>query len=175
MAEENKIEVFPEKRIIIRYSGLFDFDGLYKLIRNWFDEKRYEVQEKRYKDKPWSPMGSELEIDLEADIKETEYIRKYLIMKIQIFEKHEKEVIENTKKKKMTEARIQFFLEGKVVLDYTGSFKSKSSKLFQKFLHKYILKNEIGLKYVNPFYYEIFELGEKIKEFLGMETKEGGY
>lgn len=175
MAKENEIQVFPEKKIIIRYSGLFDFDGLYKLIRGWFDKKRYELQEKRYKDKPWSPMGSELEIDIEADIKETEYIRKYLIMKIQVFEKHEKEVIINGKKKKMTDARVQFFLEGKVVLDYTDRFESKSSKWFQKFLHKHILKNEIELKYVDPFYYEIYSLGEEIKKFLGMETKEGGY
>ncbi len=35
----------------IKYKGPYDFDGLYKLVHKWIKERRYHLEEKRYKDK----------------------------------------------------------------------------------------------------------------------------
>src|SRR3989344_8500881 len=106
----------------IRYRGLFDFEGLFRLMRGWFEAREYEFFEKRYKHKS-KPEGAELEINFEAYRDINEYARNYIRLYFHLWEAEEVEVVKDGKKKKMWNARMYVEFPGFVELDYEDQWE----------------------------------------------------
>ena len=51
----------PTKRAILRYSGIFDFDGLYAAVIDWAKNYNFMWHEVDYKHKVPNPLGAEQE------------------------------------------------------------------------------------------------------------------
>ncbi|MCF7866869.1 hypothetical protein K9M18_05545, partial [Candidatus Woesearchaeota archaeon] len=65
----------PDHEVEIRYKGVYDFDGLYKLMRGWLDERRYDFMETLYKDKVAGTLGNKVEIKMTPEMKIDEFVK----------------------------------------------------------------------------------------------------
>ena len=158
-------------QIEVRHKGLYDLDSMYKGIRAWLDERRYDYNEKRYKDKI-ADYGNEVEHEMEAELKVTDFVK----FDIEIVTKFYgvKEFESEFKGKKRMVNKGQFFIQikGKVTFDYKGNFKSD---YFLNLLVRRLLKNYYDVKYVDRLYYDLYNLQTLIKEQSYMETATNAY
>lgn len=159
-------------KIMIRYKGLFDFDGLYNLMVRWLKEHGYWFHEKSYKHKVPTPYGAEQEIDWSAEKKVTEYYRFFITVSIHIWDMTEVEVEKAGEKKKLTNARIEMVMRCAVEVDYDKKFaKSRFWRFISDWYHKYVLRREIEDKWLDTVYHRMYNLQNVAKEFLDMEAK----
>ncbi len=169
-----KFKITPVPRIV-KFKGLFDFNKLYNFVQKWMRDRQYEFHEKKYKQKPLIYFP-EHEITWWAEKKLTAYIMYRIDVYIHLYEAERKEVEVEGKKKEMMEARMIIEINGTVVTDFSGEFeRSGFSKKIEQFLNRRILHQEILLKYLDPFDYELYALENDIKKVLGMEVSETAY
>lgn len=169
MSEKRKVR----EPTIIRYVGVFDWKGLYRMMMQHFTKKGWTFQEKRYKDKQWSYAGQELEIEWDADKKITEYIKDWVHLHIYCTEfgpakgPHGEELFKG---------RLKITITGEFEMDYANDFnKSTFWKKVMPLMNRHILRRELDFKHDARLYYEIFAFHQKIKKFLKMYADYNAY
>ncbi|HHE36366.1 MAG TPA: hypothetical protein ENL16_00955 [Candidatus Woesearchaeota archaeon] len=156
----------------IRYSGFFDWGGLYRLVWDWLQKRQFRVHEKRYKDKPDTPLGSEIEVDVTGEREVTEYYKYKVAVSYHLWESKEVPVIIKGKQGRRMRGRIHISIEGEVITDWQGRFKKNGLyKAMGEFLDKVILKYDRNIKYIDPLDKDLHRLEAEIKKFLKMETQ----
>lgn len=187
----NKIEIFiyivskrtymadivtgPRPIPILRFMGIFDYDGLYDLIYSWFKDNQYNVQEKKHEFKP-TKAGKDIKIIWEGDRKVTGYVKYLIMIELEVYDFKPVEVIENDVKKKKCKGRVEIRITAQAELDYENKWETSEFNLkLRSFMHKYLLKYYIAFKVWDPFYYKIFGLLTNIKQFLNMDTAYSAY
>lgn len=171
-------EGFPVNRkdLIIRYTGLMDYDGLYLLIVEWFKARGYWFEEGSYKHKVPSALGAEQEIDFTGTKRVTNYLVQNISLNIHIWDMTEVDVERNGIKKKLTNGRIQINMRGDIALDFEGQFKKSSFwEGVRDFLYRYLLLPEITGYYGDQLYYRLTKLQGSIKKYLDMQAKANEY
>ncbi|MFA5142194.1 MAG: hypothetical protein WC471_04460 [Candidatus Woesearchaeota archaeon] len=163
---------------IIRYTGVFDFDKLYKSITKWYKAHGYDMQEKKYVHK-----GKELEFEWFGDKKITEYYKYEIEVALFIWEFGETEVVKDGQTIKMNKGRIQMVIKGAYVLDYAKSWGSTPAPVksisdipnkkfvhyMQDLYHKYIINKDIIFKVYSPLYKLVYGFYDDVRETIGME------
>jgi hypothetical protein len=152
---------------IIHYKGVFDLQGLYRMMRKWFSDKEFDFYETLHKAK-----APELELLWKGERKVSGYIKHFVKLEFHFWGLHDIEVVIDGEKKKMNEARFTIKFEGEVETDYEGSWEEERSKLRKKLKHFYtnfVIKKELMLNHYDFLAEEIRELQNKTKAFLGME------
>jgi len=168
-----KFAVGPTRSI--KYRGLFDFAGMYRFIQKWMKKRHYEFHETKYKQKPLVYFP-EHEIKFWGEKKLTDYMMYRIDIFIHLYEAEKKEVEVDGKKKEMMDTRMIIEIDGDVITDYSEEFERTSfTKKIESFLNKRVLYQEILLKYLDPFDYELYDLETDIKKFLKMEVRETAY
>ncbi len=162
---------YPMYRVRVRYKGVFNLDGLYKKMVQWFKRGHYEFQERLYKDKP-----PELEIFWQARRRRTAYLMDVIDVHIHIFDMEPVEVIERGVKKKLTHARMTITLLPSCETGYADIFGHQKwgsgfHRRLMHFYNKYVIKKDIDLAYTDALYYETFRLHAFIKDYLKMEGR----
>jgi len=169
------MQKYPVPKRIVRFKGIFDYDGLYKMMQEWMKGRHYEFHEKKYKEKPYW-FAPETEVTWWAEKKLTNYIMLRIDIFIHLYDAEKIEVVKDGKKKQMMNTRMQIDIWGSVKTDYSEEFeKSSFFKRIEKFLNERILHKEILLKYLDAFDYELYDFETAIKKFLGMEARESAY
>ena len=162
--------------LIIQYKGVFDFDGLYKMMHAWIVNKRLTFHEERYKDKVSTPFGNELEIKWNAERKVTEFIKEYIKIEFHLWDFAEVEVIKEGKKVKMNKARMEIKFFAELELDYNKKF---SGSTFNQKLGKFYLEKVIywdwRIRNANALEYSVYDLHAKVKKYLNMNTDSNAY
>ncbi|MEK6874284.1 MAG: hypothetical protein AABX52_00885 [Nanoarchaeota archaeon] len=155
----------------IRFNGIVDLSGLFKIMRDWLVDHEYEFYEKTFKSKAY-PEGIKKELEWTAGKDVTDYIRYTIDIYIVAFNIMDVEVIRNGKKAKLTSCRLVIELKGKVEMDPYNRFGgSKFLQNLQDWYHRYIIKRDILFIYADGFYYHALKLHRIIKEYLEFETK----
>mgnify|MGYP006298602149 CR=1 FL=1 len=150
---------------VIRYKGVFDWPGLYRLCRLWIEENRYRYYEKRYKHK-----GDEVEVDM-IGLRKVDAMHRYNIgVHFHIWHLREIEVPKGTKTVKLNQANVQVWIVPQVDIDYTERFADSklARRIFKWWLE--IRKRDINVNYVEALSKELMELHTKIKTFLNMSS-----
>ena len=156
---------------LIRYRGIFDFDGFYKYLVNWIKKRDYDFYEKRIWDKPPYKIYS-----LEGRKKINYWIMYLILPEITLWDVKEVEIVKDGKVKKLTEARMKVLLNAGLILDYDGDFeKSPASKKMEDFLYNKVLYNEVFINHVDFLDYLIHDLMTDLKKYLEMETASNAY
>lgn len=163
----------PEKRQdwqgqqipIIRYKGVFDWAGLYRLCRLWMEENKYRYFEKRYKHK-----GDEVEVEMRGQRKIDAMHRYDIAVDFHIWYLQDIEVPKGTKTVKLNKANVQVIISGEVVVDYSERFGN--SKLHQRLFDWWlkIRDRDINVNYVEAMSKDLMELHRQIKTFLNMSS-----
>jgi len=171
-------DVVPMKIGEIRYSGVFDFDGLYKLIHGWLNDHcspNGEVIETPYKHK-MTGRGAEVELTISGERNQTEFVKYKFSVDIHIWNMTDVEVVKDGKKQKLNKGRFILSVTATCVFDWQKQFEGKPFyiRLFN-LLRNTILKTYISFMYLGDAYYEAYKLHTEIKKFLGMETAYSAY
>jgi hypothetical protein len=162
----------PAKHLIIRYKGLFDFDGLYYLMVQWLKQRRYWFHEIDYKHKVPSPAGAEQEIKWEAEKKINDYMKYKMNIFLHTWDQTEVEVVKNGEKKTLTSARIEITFDGTIEIDYEKRMsKSKFWAAIADVYYKYFLKEDIESIHYDTMYYRLQRLHSLVKNYLDMGAK----
>ncbi len=151
----------------LRYRGVFDFDGLYKLIKSWSSYKQLSFYETLYKHKP-----PEVELKWLMERKTNGYNKNSLTVGLHIWGLHRIEAVVDGKKKTMYEGRMEIQFDGWIDQDFDDSWNAGDSyfrTMVKKFYDKYVISNEQMLTDVDLIIEDLRELSNNIKEFLGME------
>ncbi len=163
--------------LMIRYKGVFDYDGMYKMMHSWLISKRFLFNETKYKDKVATPFGNEVEIKWEAEKKVTEFIKEYIVIEFHLWDFSEVEIIKDGKKIKQAKTRMEIKFFAKMELDYSQKF-AKGGNFAQK-LGKFYVENIIywdwRIKYANALEYSLYDLHTKVKKYLNMDSGSNAY
>lgn len=163
---------FPIGRL--RYNGIIDLNGLFKITRDWLVSNKWRFYEKTLKHKIY-PEGYKKEITWIAYKDPTEYVRFHTTLEFLIREINEVEVVRAGVKKKLQQCIFQVEISGKVELDKEGRFKdvlgSTVLKTLQDFYHNYIIKEDILFVWVDQLTYMLLRVHRVLKEYMEMEAK----
>lgn len=160
----------PAGSTVVKYKGDYDFGGLYRLVFHWMQERKYWVQEKRYKDKIDNPLGNEVEVDLIGYKKETSFTKLHMSVSFHNWDYKEKEGVLHGEKKKFTGGRIIITITTYVEFDWQGIFTGSKLKEQMGKLYMWLMKKEFNLKNIDQQEYEALLLSHEVKKFLKMET-----
>jgi hypothetical protein len=165
------IGVFPAP-LKIRYKGYFDWGGLYRLVWQWMERRKFRVHEKRYKDKFDTPLGAEIEVDVWGEKEVTEYYKYKISVNYHLWESKEVPVTVDGKQVNRMRGRMQVDIQGQVITDWQKKYKEDNimHKLMKTFLNDVVLKYEIDIKHIDPFDKELHALDAEIKKFLKIEA-----
>ena len=160
----------PDQVPIIRFKGVFDWQGLYRLARMWFESNNYKFNEKRYKHK-----GDEVEVDMYGERKIDEMIKYDVYVHFHIWHLRDIEVVEGTRTLKRNQGIIHIEIHSTLKLDWQGRF---SQGRFNQMLYKWwkvVKKREIEAKFIEPLTFDMYRLHTDIKTFLNMSTDANYY
>lgn len=165
--------LYPGKKVVvstIRYRGVFDYDGMYKMMRAWFADREYDFWENRYKHKIRVD-GTELEINWEAWRDITELLRNWIYVYFHVWDYKEVEVIKDGQKKKMVSARMLIQFSWAIEIDYEGRWQdSKFKRKMLQFLMRFMIKKDLETIYGDKLWYNCNKLQQATKQYLGMSS-----
>jgi hypothetical protein len=151
---------------MIHYSGIVDFEGLYRMLVKWFRDRKYDFYETLYKDKP-----PELEIEWAAWRKLDDFYKHDIRISFHLYDIKDVETIKDGVKKKMIYTRMIMKFDPIIIYDWQNRWsESPLTKVLFKFYMANVVKREFQLKYADALWYLHYQLHAKVKEFLGMET-----
>lgn len=164
------------RKLLIRYKGVLDLEGLYRVIAQWFKSRRFWFHETTYKHKVPSPFGAEEEITFNAERKTTEYYRDDIRIFMHVWDQLQVEVIKEGKKQKLIKAKVEIQIQGTLVLDWQGMFdRSKFMQKIREFMHRHIIKEKIENIWYDDLYYRTMKLQAAIKDYIDMQAKSHEY
>ena len=162
--------------ILIRYKGVFDFQGLYQLISDWLATYEYVTAEEKYLHKPGITAGIDQDIIFKSEKKVTSYIKYDIKITLRLYEMSQSEVMKEGNKVLLTNARLDLVLEGDISTDWQEMFKGKPTeklgkiKTFAgKLLENVILRREMG-GYADVLAYHLWNLQALIKKYLSLQS-----
>ncbi len=160
----------PDKHISIRYTGLMDLDGFYKMLHDWFDARKFEWHEPNFKDKhPTS--GDEQEVKVHCFRNDTEFLRVTYDLYFHSYELSNITVTRNGKKKKLEKGRFMIQINVQFEMDYENKFEgTRFQSTIRDFYIKYIFYRKM-LTYGDKIEYEAHNLQEAIKQWFDMQAR----
>jgi hypothetical protein len=169
-------EQIPTRKMIVRYKGVLDLEGLYRVIVQWLKSRRFWFHETTYKHKVPSPFGAEEEITFNAERKCTEYYKDEIRIYTHIWDQQEVEVIKEGKKQKLIKAKVEIVISGTLTLDWQGMFdKSKFMQKIRTFMHAHLIHEKIENIWYDELYYRTIKLQAVIKDYIDMQSKSHEY
>ncbi|MBI2664394.1 hypothetical protein HYX10_03560 [Candidatus Woesearchaeota archaeon] len=162
-------KLFPTR---IKYRGLYDLDGLYRLMSNWLRQRRYRVYETLYKSKP-----PELEIRWTAEREKSGFVMEVITIYYHSYGEYDVDVVINGRKKKMTNARMILTLGGDIKAPYEDIFgrprwtANATERRLLNLFRNWFVKRDLESVYWDTLYYELQKFQGAIKDFLRMEAK----
>jgi len=157
-------EIFDET---ISYSGIFDFEDLYKFIfKYWGDRSHYIRETKNYKD---NEKGKIKIIEIASEGKISDYFKFKFKLKIKA-PKIEKVLAKKGKKKvRMNKGKISIKMASKILYDYDGNWeKTPVHRFLREIYDKWVIKERVD-KHKKMIIEESDEFIRKLKSFLGMK------
>lgn len=156
---------------IIKYTGVFDFDGLYKYCHKWIATHDFDVYETDARDRP--PYKVYV---IWGRKKVTFFAMLTLNIELWLWDDKPVEVFKDGKQQTLTEGRLKLVVNGGYIIDYDGDFeRSAFLKKVENFLHNYVMYHDILLKYFDYMDYYLYDFMTDIKKFIGMETATNAY
>lgn len=160
----------------IKFGGIFDYDGLMKVMRAWIVDQGYEFHETSLKYKVPSPAGAESEHVWWGWRKVNSYVKYHVDIFFHFWHLHDVEVVRDGKKQKLQSAKIQIEISGRCELDWSNRFAgSKLMQALADFYDNYIIKRKIDTIHGDQLYYRLYKLQKVAKEYLEFESKESAY
>lgn len=167
MGSEKSNPIIVVGDLVVKKSGILDFDGLFKAIKEWMERYNYEPMEKSHTEKKGST-GIYIESSWKGSRKVTEYVK--FIITVDIFLRDLTDVAvqdEEGNQVKRQKGRLELVFNAKMQKNYKKNLseEKKSFGHFMKMLYeKYIIRDKLD-KYEDKLYDEVTDLVETLKEY----------
>jgi hypothetical protein len=159
----------------LKYKGIVDLKGLYKVVKEWMESKGMEVYETKTKQN-MRPFGMESEFDLKGYRNLSEYYRIYIIVMFHIWDEVEVEVVKDGVKERLSKCRLYVRVRGEAESDWTNRFGgSPFQAKLKKFLDTKVYKHRYQSILWDQHHYKMHELLNVVKEYLNMSTRGSEY
>ncbi len=163
---------FETPHYVVHYQGIFDYEGLMRVIVRWLKDRRYWFHEDLYKHKPGTELGREHELKWHGEKHITDMYGYHIYIYLHAWDMQDVEVIRGGVKKTLTKARLEVWIWGTIKFDYQGRFlRNKLSQFLAFFYLKYVSWPFVSGEVHDVLHYRIIKLQTLVKEFLGMEAK----
>lgn len=155
--------VTVNKPLKLGQDAMFNMHDLYKHIRSWLDSHNYVTFEKEYRD--WTrESGKNAKIKLAPWRKEDDYIKSYIIIKIDF--KNLKEV--ETKSGIMNKGEVNIKFMSYLEKDYENRWENSFVTRFMRSLYDHFFAVDRIDKFKKELQDETYDLFNEVKAFLGM-------
>jgi hypothetical protein len=161
-----------EKKLVIdqlklTYSGLFDLNGLYRIMDEWFYEKNYD----RWELKNYEfvlPEGKVVEIELLPWKKTTEYFKNTIRIRLKCSQIKDAEVEKEGVKIKVSKGDVQMVIDGYLETDYENWWDERPMLYFiRTIFDKYIFKRQFS-QYEKWLVNDVYDLYGRLQKFLNL-------
>jgi len=152
-----------------KFSGIFNYSELYRILDVWFRDKFFDKFEKRNEEFQ-NPDGSrQLEIELTPWKKYTDYYKA--IIKIEMLVKNMKnvEIEKDGKKIMMQKGDIQFKMNGYLVSDYENRWNTNLQYFFRDIFDKFIYRR-VTKKYIDLLIDDCNEIYNTLTSYLNIHS-----
>ncbi len=130
----NKTKVTPGRGLQIREKGVFNFKKLYGEMKGWFDEYKYDFEEKTYSEKD-SSKGKEIVIEWRAERAVTDHVKYHIKVSFRFIE-----ITPSSDNFVSGTAKITFLAI--LETDYMGQWdKNVFSNFLYRMYDKYVIKS----------------------------------
>lgn len=168
MGKERKNPVKIFKNLLIKKSGIIDFDGMFAMLPKWAGQYHYDCIEKKHTEKKGST-GTYIESVWYMERKVTYYIKFIIEIEFVIRDMNNVVVEEpDGTKKKRNEGRFEIVFNSKMEKNYLKNFSEKQGEfsdflrvIYEKYIGKLRLKS-----YEDKLEDESRDLLDEIKERL---------
>jgi len=161
MIKGQKDYVTSKQGLILRYNGIFDLKKIYNSSKQWFNDNKYDLTEKEYKEKPTS-VGSEFNLILEAERDIDDYAKFFISLQIFVFDAKKADGKYNGK--------IKINIPAYVLLDRGDQWQTSSLKSFLFFIYNNLfIKNKIQNVYEDKLYSDLMNLINNIKKYINVK------
>jgi hypothetical protein len=137
----SKIYMFKDAKIDTKGS-LFDIDEIYKHAHDWLDWRKFDIVEKKYKQKMDSG-GREIKIEWECTRDIDEYTQFEIDVKWSMYGINDVKMKHENKDIKLQSGNIVIEITVYLVMDYNAKWEtSRFNKFMKAFYEKYLYANE---------------------------------
>lgn len=161
-----------EKKLVIdqlklTYEGIFDLNGLYRMIDSWFYEKGYDKWElKNYEQV--MPHGKDITIELLPWKKITDYFKNTIRIRINGVGIKDIEVEKKGVKLKLNQGKIMMIFDGYLESDYEHRWEKKPYFfLIRTVFDKYLFKRYFN-KFEKWLINDVYDIHGRIQRFLNL-------
>ena len=165
-----------EKKLIIdqlklTYEGIFDLNGLYRMIDAWFYEKGYDKWElKNYEQV--LPTGKDIEIELQPWKKTTDYFKNTIRVRFKAVNVKDVEIEREGVKLRVNQGKLMMIFDAYLESDYDNKWESKPMFFFIRTLFdKYVFVgyyNKLKKWMIN----DTHDLHSRIQKYLNLHRYE---
>ena len=150
---------------IIRYKGVFDLNGMIRMMHSYIKHRGYDFYEKTHKAKV-----PELELEWVCEKKVTGYEMYNIEVNFHFFDLKQIEIEDNGQKRMMTEGRFVISFDGGIDRGYATNWEENSDPFKAKLKNFYekITKREWMVNHAITLVNEVTELRDKTNSYLGM-------
>jgi len=127
----------------VSYDGIFDLKELYTHLHDWLTWRKYDVAEKKYKEKV-TQGGKDIDVEWEAKRSADEYSDFVISIKANAKGINDVEVQKDASKVKMQKGSVDFEISATLITDKNDVWEARPSfKFLQKFYERYLYKNDL--------------------------------
>jgi hypothetical protein len=154
----------------LRYSGYFDWPGLYNVFVTFAANEMMKIYETLYKDKTSGEGFAEREIEMTIDKKVDRLYRYQIKIAVKLWDCQEVDVKQNGVTKKMTRGRLRVRIVGIVQMDQQNKFQISETMQKMWTIYKKLTLWDYNFNHWDIMYAKQYELQAQVKAFLGLDT-----
>ena len=161
-----------EKKLVIdqmklTYEGIFDLNGLYRLIDGWFYQKGYDKWERKNYEQVL-PTGKDIEIEVLPWKKTTDYFKNIIRIRMRFVNVKDVEIEKKGAKLRLNQGRIMMIFDGYLESDYDQRWEDKPMFfLLRTLFDKYVFKSYFT-KFEKWLVNDVYDIHGRIQRFLNL-------
>jgi len=156
--------------MVTKHHGQLDVAMLLNKTRGWLQGANLNFSEPKYKHK-MNDTGSEIEVEWDCNKKINYYVKENVMVFMRFTDVKDIDVIQDGKKTTIQQGRVLIEVKGRLDLDWQKWFGSNAFfRALQDFLHAYVLKKTIFIKWYDNLYMKVFNFHRFIRQQLKAET-----
>lgn len=151
----------------LTYDGVFDLNGLYRTLDQWFFEKGYDrVELKNYEQ--ILPDGRSIELDLQPYKKTTEFFKNIIRIRLKATGVKDITIEKDGSKVNINQGKIMIIFDAFFEIDHRGMWESKAFFFFLRhMLTKFVFKKYYD-QYKKWLINDFYEIHGRIQRYLNL-------
>lgn len=155
----------------VRYKGVYDYENLYKYIIQFLEDRKFDVNEKKYKDKEAGPFGHEIEHRWVAEREVTPLIQYKMNVNTHLWDVKEFKADTQNGSKLLTSGKFHIMINGTIIFDWQNSYTSNFWSWFLDFYVTKLFKDYYEQEFMSQLEGYCLDLQRGIKKQVKMEAE----